>query len=86
MKNIRFYFGYYAQSRWSRFTYWLCKNVKFIPSIELDLYRRHGVNAGSSAGQYCKLKHQIHIGIFNFYGRWYKFIDGKWKFDNLSNA
>jgi hypothetical protein len=72
MKTITFYFGYYGPSKLDRISYWLCKNLPFIPSLEIRLF---------STG---KVKHSIYLGIFNFYWRWYK-INNQWRFENLSN-
>lgn len=83
MKNIEFEFGYNGESRYSKFTYWLCNKLPFIPILEVRLFSCF--KGGERKGQPYRIRHTIYIGIFKYYFRWqYSLRDKKWYFTNLT--
>lgn len=81
MKNIRFYFGYYGISKYSKFTWRLCEKLPFIPSVDLELFRT------TKGGEPCPLKHSIYIGWLKYYWHWsFSTKRNKWRFDNLTGS
>jgi len=74
MQNIKFYWGYMANNKIARFSYWLCKTFPFIPTLDVDLY----------IPNHFRVKHSIYVGVFGYYWRWYK-INDKWRFENLTD-
>ena len=72
MKNLRITFGYMRKTRFSNFTYWLCKTFPFIPTFDID-FQKVG-----------RVQYSTYFGIFHWYWRIYK-INGKWRFEDLSD-
>jgi len=74
MKPIRFTFGYLNSNKIDLITYWICKKLPFIPTLDVDLFRSHS-----------KIRHSIHFGILKFYYRIYKLDTKGWRFENLTD-
>lgn len=73
---MKFTFGYDSNNKFDRFTYKLCKYLPFIPTVEVDIYRKY-----RTSNNYCPVKHIIVVQIFSYMWEWRYFKKTqKWEF------